>query len=450
MTSEEPAASLKVGDDGFFKAIVETSVDPFVVVDADLILRYASPSIELLLGWPPSDWIGKSIAELLDPESLDVALQGIGELVLAPTEDSWVGAPVRIHLLTEWNDIIPVDVMARETARTGVDGYVVQIHRAAATQALNDAVDTILEGEDLDQALTQLTKLIEHDITRTSAVLGSGWDGERFEHTAGKCAILDLDNLNSENRNAIRYAMRSGRKVIDIFNRLASQTRAAATQIDMHSCWCAPVIGDDFDAALFIWHTEPGPPGVIYQVDIQRSVNLTRLALQWSSQQRRLAYEVSHDQLTGLTNRAEFQNQLDATTGRPRAVLFCDLDDFKPVNERFGHRVGDAVLSAVAGRMNGVCHDCTVARLGGDEFAVLLNNAESLNEALDIASLVTNALASPIVVDGHSAQVGVTIGVAFDPTGTAPSDVLMDEADRLLLSGKSKGKNQVLSITLDG
>ena len=216
----------------------------------------------------------------------------------------------------------------------------------------------------------------------------------------------------------------------------------------MSSCWFAPVLGDDFTAALLIWHTEPGAPGSIYQVDIKRSVNLTRLALQWTSHQRRLAWEVTHDQLTGLTNRNEFQNRLDSSHGTPRAVLFCDLDDFKPVNERFGHRVGDQVLAAVAGRMRGVCAGWVTARLGGDEFAILMEPAGGLDAALEVARSVQESLTTPIAVDERRAELGVTIGIAYDPGGTANSDLLMDEADRLLREGKARGKNQVLTVTL--
>ena len=85
---------IPIGSAAFFQAIVETSVDPFVVVDRDLILRYASPSIEVLLGWPPDAWLGQSIAELLEPESLDVTIQGLDELDRGPAE-SRPGRPRR-------------------------------------------------------------------------------------------------------------------------------------------------------------------------------------------------------------------------------------------------------------------------------------------------------------------------------------------------------------------
>ena len=92
------------------------------------------------------------------------------------------------------------------------------------------------------------------------------------------------------------------------------------------------------DAALLVWHNLPGPPGALYRADLKRAVRLAQLALRWEGQQRMLAWDATHDRLTGLTNRSEFQNRLDRHHGTGRAVLYCDLDDFKPVNDHFGHR----------------------------------------------------------------------------------------------------------------
>lgn len=442
-----------IGDPAFFRAVVETAANPYVIVDADLILRYASPSIEMLLGYKPADWVGKSVAELLDPDSLQLALAGMTEIEMASRDPNWVGAPVRVFLRAADGSIVPVDAYARETARTGVPGNLIQLVRAGASQTMSDAVDTILEGRDLDRALELLTSLIEHDITDTAAMLGSGWDGTRFAKVAGRDRLLILTALDPIDRDAIAKVLGGHHGVTDLFGDLAPATRAAAEARGWHACWCAPVRGDDGsepEAALFIWRKEPGPPGVVFRDDIKRSVGLARLALQWMGQQQVLSWMASHDQLTGLTNRSEFQNRLDDSLGRSRAVLFCDLDDFKPINEGYGHRTGDRVLTTIGRRMTGVCTDCDVARLGGDEFAILIREIPTLDHALGIADRVRDALADPILVDGHEVRVDVTIGVAFDPQGETESDHLMDHADGLLRRGKTEGKGRILSTTLGG
>lgn len=453
MTGEEETSAPSVGSPEFYKAIVESAANPYVVIDAQLVLRYASPSIEMLLGWAPDDWIGKNIAELLEPDSLQLAIAGLDEIKFASRDPQWIGAPLRLFLTTSEGRSIPVDVYSRETERTGVGGTLVQLVRAGASQTMSDAVDTILEGHDLDHALSLLTSLVEHDISGTAAILASGWDGSRFTQVAGHDRLLFLSAPDPVDRRAIAQVLASGHRVADVSEDFSPGTRAAAERRGFHACWCAPVPGDDANdptAALFIWREEPGPPGVIFRDAILRAVSLARLALQWMGQQQVLTWSATHDQLTGLTNRAEFQNRLDASAGASRAVLFCDLDDFKPVNEELGHRAGDWVLAAVAARMRRVCTDCVIARVGGDEFAILLHPSPSLEAALEVAANIQKMLADPISVDDTRAMVGVTIGVAFDPSGRTDSDHLMDHADRLLRQGKSQGKNVVLSTTLPG
>ena len=451
MSTDDGTGLPAPGSDAFFRAIVETSINPFAVVDADLVLRYISPSITNLLGWLPAEWIGRSVADLLLPESLEVAMVGIDDLRLAPKDPDWVGAPVRIFLKASDGSAVPIDALARDSGRTGVDGMVVQLIRAGGSQAMSDAVDAILAGHDLDRALTLLTSLIEHEITNSIAVLASEWDGTGFDQVAGKTDILRFNSPRPLDRDAIHHALISGNDVTNIFDSLEPVTQRAALARGTQACWCAPVptsSHDIPDSALFIWHVEPGAPGAIYRSDINRSVNLAGLALRWMGHQRVLAWDAAHDRLTGLTNRTEFQNRLDAGVGRPRAVLYCDLDDFKPVNDRFGHRVGDQVLAAVAGRMRNAAGHAVVARLGGDEFAVLLEPIEDTHAPLLLAEAIRSSLTSSISALGQLATVGVSIGVSIDLVGRAGSDHLLDEADRLLREGKAQGKNQVRSVTL--
>lgn len=450
---DEERTGPPVGSPEFFRAIVETSANPFVVIDDDLVLRYASRSIEWLLGWSPEQWVGRNVAELLSPDSQQLAVAGLAEIGFASRDPAWVGAPLRLFLTGADGASIPVDVYARETERTGVDGTLVELVRAGPSQTMSDAVDTILEGRDLNRALSLLTSLVEHDISGTAAILASGWDGNGFDQVAGHDRLLFLSALDPVDANAIGRLLTSGHRVADLFGDFTRETRTTARRRGFHACWCAPIPaedGKDPTAALFIWREEPGPPGVIFRDAILRAVSLARLALQWMGQQQVLTWSASHDQLTGLTNRTAFQHHLDSSAGDARAVLFCDLDDFKPVNEDLGHRAGDRVLATVAARMRRVCTDAVVARVGGDEFAILVHPAHSLGAVLDVAADVQRMLADPIAVGGSRTRVGVTIGVAYDPSGDTDSDHLLDHADTLLRRGKAEGKNTVLSSTLGG
>ncbi|HET8896530.1 MAG TPA: PAS domain S-box protein, partial [Protaetiibacter sp.] len=330
--NDEPDRTARhpVGSPAFFEALVDLAVSPFVVIDDDLVLHYASSSVTTMLGWRPDEWIGRNAAELLTEESLGVVALGLHDLDEAPNDPDWVAAPVRMFIKHADGTIVPIDATARPPERTGVDGIVVQLHRAGATQAMSDAVDAILDGTDLEGALTQLASLIEHDIGNSSAVLASDWDRRRFAQIAGTNTLLTLHQPRPRDRAAIQMALESGDAVTELFSHLDPATQSEAIAAGLHTCWCAPIPPFDHDeptAALFVWHVGQDPPGPIYTSDISRSVNLARLALRWMGQQRLLAWDAAHDHLTGLINRSEFQNQLDASAGHARAVLYFDLDE---------------------------------------------------------------------------------------------------------------------------
>lgn len=142
------------------------------------------------------------------------------------------------------------------------------------------------------------------------------------------------------------------------------------------------------------------------------------------------------DPLTGLANRAHFTRELLGAMERARrangklAVLFVDLDDFKSINDRFGHRFGDDVLRAVARRLSDRLRSTdVVARLGGDEFAAILENLESMERADRVAADVAGLLDLPIVVDGERMALGISVGRAVYPDDGRTVDHLLHAAD---------------------
>lgn len=156
------------------------------------------------------------------------------------------------------------------------------------------------------------------------------------------------------------------------------------------------------------------------------------------AQHDRLSYEASHDPLTGLLNRAAFEDRLTAL--RPRAdlaslaVLLIDLDDFKPVNDQYGHHVGDALLVEVAARLQ-TCFRSqdAVARLGGDEFAVLLPGLDA-DQARTAASRAADLLREPVGFEGLTLQVRASVGTAVGRPQDAPA--LVREADAAMYRAK--------------
>ncbi|MET9292037.1 diguanylate cyclase CdgB [Streptomyces sp. NPDC003077] len=128
----------------------------------------------------------------------------------------------------------------------------------------------------------------------------------------------------------------------------------------------------------------------------------------------------------------------DGTKGL--AVLFCDLDGFKAINDRFGHHTGDAVLIEVARRLtNGVRDGDTVARLGGDEFVVLADGLGKA-DAQDLAVRLRNAIIPPIRVDGRSVRVGASFGIGWASCGMSAEEVLQSADQRMYVEKRSRSK----------
>ena len=148
------------------------------------------------------------------------------------------------------------------------------------------------------------------------------------------------------------------------------------------------------------------------------------------------------DPLTGLLNRRGLDARLAALLGRLNeqtgfSVALLDLDGFKPVNDRFGHGVGDLLLKDVADRLRAAAgEDAVVARLGGDEFAILLP-PQSAIDAGAVGGHMLSALAPPARIAGHSIAISASVGVARWPGDGASADELFEAADRALYAAKA-------------
>lgn len=161
-----------------------------------------------------------------------------------------------------------------------------------------------------------------------------------------------------------------------------------------------------------------------------------------------LVYLAERDPLTGLNNRHRFQQELARTmqdTDRHRsqcAVMFFDLDEFKAINDSYGHRTGDALLIRVAGEIGAlVRRNEVLARLGGDEFAILLPGVQG-KEAEALAERIVRAIAQiPFRFEGHNLRLTTSLGIAYYPEHAADADDLVARADIAMYQAKGAGKN---------
>ncbi|MEM7082257.1 MAG: EAL domain-containing protein [Pseudomonadota bacterium] len=239
---------------------------------------------------------------------------------------------------------------------------------------------------------------------------------------------------------------------------ISAMPPALATNV--HQKWVAVTIEKETDYTL-LWQSML-VAGVILLVVLSRVIELRRHREE-INQKNQTLHEINakleaqhdsalhmayHDQLTGLPNRAKLMQDLDyAMKVRRRenqqlAVLFIDLDRFKPVNDTLGHAVGDKLLKLVARKLSGLLRETDhLCRLGGDEFVVILPNvANSYNPSL-VAQRIIDLLSATMIVDEHVVNIGCSVGIAMVPDDSDDLHSVIKCADSAMYTAKQNGRN---------
>ncbi|MGJ7461998.1 putative bifunctional diguanylate cyclase/phosphodiesterase [Halomonas sp. MA07-2] len=169
---------------------------------------------------------------------------------------------------------------------------------------------------------------------------------------------------------------------------------------------------------------------------------------QQHKQEAQLAYQATHDLLTGLPNRAAFDERLEAAFAQVHqshgllVVMHLDLDGFKAVNDGLGHHVGNRLLTAVAERLQQLAQPGdSLARLTGDEFALLLPRLESQQAGVAVAECLLEALSTPFQIEGKPLHISASIGVACNGDTTVQARELLQRADLAMTEAKQQGRN---------
>lgn len=178
-------------------------------------------------------------------------------------------------------------------------------------------------------------------------------------------------------------------------------------------------------------------------------MSLTRDVSAENELKSRLEYMAYHDEVTGLPNRRFFKETLKQKLNEPAkrvnsiAVLFCDLDGFKNINDTYGHELGDQILMLIGSRLESLLYDeGFLARIGGDEFAIICSHTSSRHEVVSFAQKVLQAFSLPFFILDREFIMTLSIGIALYPESSTDVDNLVKFADLAMYSAKNKGGNR--------
>jgi diguanylate cyclase (GGDEF)-like protein/PAS domain S-box-containing protein len=443
MTSSDAALPYREAQPGpqhaaLYASLVEDAFDFMVTIQANFTMGFASAGIEERLGRPREAYRGISVAEYLHPEDLERAM-----LHMAGWDHGMTpGGTTTFRLRHEDGAYWAFDVTASRVT-DGVGEYLAVYCRPVDYQvAIEEVLTQLLAGGSRAAALRPVLDVFAWEVNdgQVSIAWFEPGVGHQFVSTG---LPRELTGASDEPAAPWATARADQVAVLDVDRSLLDPHLAELAEgLHQGGYWIVPVpdAGSDVPALVTVWaRSEMGRPDN-HSYGMQMATSYIELILRWSDHARALQEAALQDPLTGLANRKALFDLLRSGTANG-ALLFCDLDHFKPVNDQHGHGAGDIVLCQIADRIrSAVRSGDLVARTGGDEFVVLAPGA-SLEQAAALAQRIRAAVAEPTELSTGPVTVGVTIGVAY--AHEALTEATLRGADQALMLAKANARGTV-------
>jgi len=317
----------------------------------------------------------------------------------------------------------------------------------------NTAINPQIKDIELIESIIQLTTIVierknaDEKLQLLSRIYNQTHEGITITDTDGKiidvnpafCAItgFERDEILGQDPSILSSGKQSSEFYAEMWNTI--------NQIGywQGEVWNRKKDGEVYAELLTISSIQDDADNTSHYVGIFSDITVNK------EQQKALEFMAHYDVLTQLPNRSLFVDRFNQAIAHSKrsntllAICFLDLDEFKPVNDTYGHDVGDQLLIQVAERIkDSIRQEDTVSRQGGDEFAILLGGIDSPFQAEQMLQRLINTVAHPYFINDHSISISASIGVSLYPDDNADLDTLLRHADQAMYQAKLAGKNR--------
>ncbi len=400
-------------------AILDAVGAPMAVADANGVVVYCSPSAGRLFGWTPEEAVGRPLGALtrtadpsLDPVRLAASRRG-----------GWSG-----------------DV---ELVRRDGSTFAAKLVIRAVRDEHAEPIATVATCLDLTEYRRVATALEDREALHLS-ILQTAQEGIWLVDPKGATVFANAKLAEILDAPLELILGSSALDFVPADTRAEVNRRRAARQRRGHEVYELPFVRPSGERRWALISASPLFVRDVYRGSLVMMSDITeRKRIEAEMEHRAL-----HDALTGLPNRAVLHDRLSQRLRERHrrgsvVLLFVDLDEFKQVNDSYGHVAGDAVLMQVADRLHAVVRaGDTLARFAGDEFVIVCPDVGGTVEAELLAERVLAAFTDPFTVDGMALTVHASIGVAADTPGTRDADALIRNADTAMLQAKRRGRGR--------
>lgn len=434
-------------DPRFYETVLDVVPTPVLVVHGDGTVSYGNRALLELSGWTLDDGLGMQMLDAVHPEDLPTVMEAYRNVLSATTSDPtnrgpWL--PIRFRMIARDGRVIPLEATgAGALGDAAVDGIVYHIRDCRDDELLAEVFAGVASH---DPVALGCTPLVERLALPPHAMAVAIF--EQHANGTARCVVSSHDvvaGLPATSASPVPWAGLSTEPTRTELDGLPDDVAAVLRDAGFGAVFHAGAHSPDFDTTLRLVACplvdHPSIQRPISQITQARE--LLSLIATKAHNDRTIASNAMRDDLTGLPNRLGLSHRFDrimATTD-DCAVMFIDIDRFKPINDVYGHATGDHVLATIADRLvRTVRPDDFVSRIGGDEFVVVLTDTAGRlanSTVRQLADRIIAVLSEPIGYEGQTIEIGASVGVALGHHRNL--DDLIARADGAMYRAKRAG-----------